>query len=63
MSNLDERVKEIIVEQLNVSDEQVTEAAKFGNLAAAVTVKKLGTTGTATPSELLSVAGDHFGWS
>ena len=29
MSNLDERVKEIIVEQLNVSDEQVTEAAKF----------------------------------
>ena len=29
MANLDERVKEIIAEQLNVSDDQVTPAAKF----------------------------------
>ena len=29
MSNVNDRVKEIIAEQLNVSDDQVTEAAKF----------------------------------
>jgi bifunctional ADP-heptose synthase (sugar kinase/adenylyltransferase) len=30
-----------------------TEAALLGNLAAAVTVKKIGTTGTAAPAEVL----------
>jgi sugar/nucleoside kinase (ribokinase family) len=31
-----------------------TEAAEFGNLVASITVQQLGTTGTATPDEILS---------
>jgi sugar/nucleoside kinase (ribokinase family) len=33
-----------------------SEAARFGHFAAAVTVKKLGITGAATPQEILALA-------
>jgi bifunctional ADP-heptose synthase (sugar kinase/adenylyltransferase) len=35
------------------------EAAIMGNLAASVTIKKIGTTGTASPEEILKVYKDH----
>ncbi len=42
------------------SDSTLREAAEIGDMAAKVTIKKIGTTGTATPDEILDFYARHF---